>query len=187
MARFSIERLPDSASGQRQALRTIAELIARGSAHPTVRSVAHALTRDCANRDDLCELEAIFEAVRDGSDKVKALRYGMRYVADPRWADFFTGPAEQLRRCEAGACAGDCDDHTILVAALAASLGFKVGARAWGPAGSEEFTHVYAVAAVPKKGPWPKSYSGHGLDTTVPYSSVGWEPKKGHVLTFWVE
>lgn len=187
MARFQIERLPDTVEGQRAALRKIAEMIARGTTDPTVRSVAHAITSECEARDDLCELEAIFEAVRDGTDKVAALRHGMRYVADPRTADFFTGAREMLRRCEAGACAGDCDDSTILVASLCGALGFKVGARAWGAAGSEEFTHVYPVAAVPKKGPWPKNYAGHGLDTTVSYSRVGWEPKRGHVLTFWVE
>lgn len=82
----------------------------------------------------------------------------------------------------------NCDDQTILVGSLAAALGFKVGARAWGPDTDQDgdYQHVYAVAAVPKGGPWPKDYYGHALDTTVPSAAVGWEPSGGHILTAWL-
>lgn len=82
----------------------------------------------------------------------------------------------------------NCDDQAILLATLLSALGFKVGLRAWGPKkGKREYVHVYAVVALPKHGPWPAGYSGHGLDTTVPESSVGWEPRKSEVLTVWIE
>ena len=71
-------------------------------------------------------------------------------------------------------------------APLAASVGFMVGARAWGKGTSGDYAHVYPVAAVPKNGPWPKGYIGHGLDITVPRSEVGWEPEGGHFMTAWV-
>jgi len=80
----------------------------------------------------------------------------------------------------------NCDDATILVASLAASIGFMVGARAWGKGTSGDLLHVYPVAAVPKSGPWPREYLGHGLDITVPQSEVGWEPEGGHFITAWV-
>jgi len=72
----------------------------------------------------------------------------------------------------------NCDDHSALICALLGSLGFLVGLRAWGRE-KGEFTHVYAVVAMPKISPTHLI----GLDTTVEESEPGWEPPKGHVLT----
>jgi hypothetical protein len=178
----------ETISSQRTALKRIAELIAKGSIDPAVRRAALAITRDVDARDDLGELEALYTAVKHGTDAVPGLRKGVRYVADPRAADFFTGAGKLLEECRHGACGGDCDDATILIGAMASSLGFKVGARAYArPSDGDGFTHIYAVASIPKRGPWPANYGGHGLDTTVESARVGWEPKKGKVLTYWVE
>jgi hypothetical protein len=166
-------------------LTIIGELIAKGAIDPKVVKAARQITSDCSARDDLCELEAIFRAVKEGDPRIPGLEKGLRYVSDPRSVDWYQGAKKILEECEDGACAGDCDEHNILVGALAASIGFKVGARAYGKAGSRNYTHVYCVAAVPKNGPWPKSYGGHGLDTTVASASVGWEPPKGRVMTYW--
>ncbi len=174
-------------TSQREALERVASLIRKGSIHPEILRAAKAITRDCAARDDLCELEALYDAVKNGTDRVEWLRHGVRYVADPQPFDSFVGVGTMIDLCSSGACAGDCDDQTILVGALAASLGFKVGARAWGPGRSGEYAHVYAVAAVPKSGPWPRDYYGHGLDTTVPSFSLGDEPSGGHILTSWLK
>jgi len=83
----------------------------------------------------------------------------------------------------------NCDDSTILIGSLLASLGYMVGARAWGPGSSQsdDYQHVYCVVAIPKSGPWPKNYYGHGLDVTVHKSFVGWEPPGGHIMTAWVD
>jgi hypothetical protein len=72
---------------------------------------------------------------------------------------------------------------TALVIALAGSLGWKCGARAWGKT-ADGYSHVYPVVAFPKRPPFQKIV---GLDTTVPDSKVGWEPPKAHVLTAWLE
>jgi len=154
---------------------------------PTIVRAARAITADCDSRDDRCEVEAIFEAVREGTDKVPGLKKGMRYVADPRVGDYYVGARRILEECRAGACSGDCDEHAVLVASLCAALGYKVGVRAWGPKPSvNEFVHVYAVVALPKKGPHPESYGGHGMDTTVAEAYPGWQPPKGRVLTYWI-
>jgi transglutaminase-like putative cysteine protease len=171
---------------QRAALKAISDLIEKGSLSPLVRQVAQLLTADCEARDDECELEAIFNAVKNGDDRVPALARGIRYVADPRGADYYTGAEAMLTLCARGACQGDCDDQTIMIASLAASLGFKAGARAWGPKRGTEYTHVYAIAAVPKRGPWPKGYTGMGMDASVPNSYLGWEPPPARVLTMWI-
>jgi len=181
---FSIADVRD----QRSALQKILKLIERGSIDPDVRRVAIRIVSDCEGKDDLCEAEAIFEAVKHGTDAVPFLRNGFKYVADPRAADFYTGARRILDELSRGSYAGDCDDHTILVGSLCAALGFKVGARAWGPDRNQDvYTHVYCVIAVPKKGPWPKGYTGHGMDTTVKQSHVGWEPPRRRALTMWLE
>lgn len=175
---------------QSAALRKIVEMIQAGSIDPVVRRTALRITADCAARDDMCELQAIFDAVKHGTDKVPALRNGFKYVNDPQYADFYVAAKRSLTECARGACGGDCDDHTILVASLAASLGFVVGARAWGPpkAPKGTYAHVYPIVRIPKHGPWPKSYTGHGMDTTVEDSTIGWEPPSSpNVLTAWIE
>lgn len=182
---FSVADVRD----QRDALKKILGLIEKGSYDPTVRSAALKIASECESRDDLCELQAIYDAVKHGTDKVPSLRHGFKYVADPRAVDFYMGARRILTECMAGACGGDCDDHTVLVGSLCAALGFKVGARAWGPNPNRDvYAHVYCVVAVPKRGPWPKGYSGHGMDTTVKAAyGPGWEPPKKRALTMWLE
>lgn len=171
---------------QKAALKRIAQLIDKGATDPVVVKAARKITSDCPARDDLCELEAIYRAVKEGDPRVPALAKGLRYVADPRRVDLYRGAKFMLKDCEDGACGGDCDDATILVGALCASIGFKVGARAYARPSDKSFTHVYCVAAVPKNGGWPDGYGGHGMDTTVD-QHVGWEPPEGRVLTYWLE
>jgi hypothetical protein len=182
---FRLESVKDQAG----ALKRIADLIAKGCVSPTVVRAARAITSECASRDDLCELEAIYDAVKNGTDVVPGMKRGLRYVADPTTADWYQGAAATLKECASGACAGDCDEHTVLVASLAGALGFKVGARAWGSdPNRREYQHVYAVVAYPKKGPWNKDRgSVRGMDTTVEEAHVGWEPPRGAVLTYWIE
>lgn len=167
---------------QRDALRQLAELTQRSVLHPLVRDTAIRLTADCDPRDDTCELEAIFNAVKHGDPRSIPLKNGLRYVADPRWADHFTAPSRILQQCVRGACAEDCDGAAGLIAALAASVGFRVGLRVWGPS-ADDFVHVYAVAGVPKRDPTEVL----GMDSTVPDSYLGWEPGNGHILTAWLE
>lgn len=178
----------ENASDQRDALKKIVRLIEKGSVNAEILKAAKILTRECSARDDLCELEAIFYAVKDGDSRVPWLRRGVRYVADPHSYDTFHGVASIIELCSSGACAFDCDDSTILIGALASAVGFKVGARAWGKGSDQsgDYQHVYPVACVPKNGPWPKNYLGHGLDVTVHQSEVGWEPPGGHIMTAWV-
>lgn len=179
---FAVEQVGD----QKQALKRLADLVVKGSIDPAVVNVARAIVADCDSRDDLCEITAIFDAVQRGTDKVPALRNGIRYVKDPRAADFFQGARRLLESAAKGANRADCDEHAVLVASLCAALGFRSGVRAYGSDPKGEYTHVYAIVAVPKDGPWAPDYGGHGMDTTVPDAHPGWQPAKGRVLTFWI-
>jgi len=172
---------------QAAALRTIRELIDKGMRSPAVVRAARAITVDCDARDDLCELEAIYEAVKNGTDAVPGLRRGLRYVADPRNTDWYQGAVATLKECASGSCAADCDEFTVLIGSLCGALGFKVGARAWGPKpGVKAYTHVFPVVGFPKKGPLRNERDNvRALDATVDEAYVGWQPPRGEVLTDW--
>ncbi len=166
-------------ANQKKALEELAKLIEKSTVDPIVRNAALAITHDVDSRDDEGEIHAIFNAVKHGTDQVRGLEKGLKYMSDPRWADFFTAPSRVLKDAAVnGYAAEDCDGHSALICALLGSLGFLVGLRAWGKTRGE-FTHVYAVVGVPKVGPSDLM----PLDTTVEESEPGWEPPKGHVLT----
>lgn len=171
-------------SDQREALGVLAKLVDKAILDPKVRETALAITAKCGSRNDRCELQAIFDAVKHGTPEVQALRDGFRYVADPRSSDLFIAPGRSLDACEHGACGGDCDDHASLIAGLAGAIGFRVGLRAWGPPGGDSYIHVYAVAGFPKRAPT----KALGMDTTVAESDLGWEPPNdGRTMTAWLE
>jgi len=168
---------------QQASLKLLAELAQRATVHPLVRNTALKIVRDCESREDMCELQAVFNAVKRGDAGVAPLLNGFKYVADPRYADYFESPVDALENCLRGACGSDCDGHTALIVALCGALGWKCGARAWGR-DKNGYSHVYAVVAFPKRPPFSKVVA---LDTTVPESKVAWEPPKGEVLTAWLE
>jgi len=152
--------------------------------HPAVVKAARQITADCESRNDMCELEAIYDAVKTGTDAVPGLRRGVRYVSDPRDTDFFTAPATLLELCAEGACQEDCDGHAALIAALCGALGFAVGLRAYGES-KDNYEHVYAVVGLPKHFLVTPSQIV-GMDTTVKSAYVGWEPPEAAVETAWI-
>lgn len=167
---------------QRDALYKLAALAKKGGQQESVYTAARQMTSLCSSRDFRCELEAIYEAVKHGTDLVPGLERGVRYVSDPSWFDHFIAPARLLSQCRAGACAEDCDGHAGLIAALAGSLGWKAGVKAYQPDGEADFDHVYAVIRWPKGGGKGQDV---GMDTTVESAGVGWEPSPGKTFTIW--
>lgn len=181
---------------QRSALLTLRRVIQPDVVHPLVREVALQMISVCGSRDDACELQAIFDAVKNGRPDIKGFERGFKYVADPNWSDLFTAPHKTIELLRSGINGGDCDDHAALICALAGSIGFTTGLLAYGPPGAEGYTHVLAVAKIPKRAGAPQQLAG--LDSTVPASSVGWlppfvPPKKNsdglsaNVLVTWLE
>ncbi len=112
----------------------------------------------CEPRDEKCELERIWEfAVLN-----------VRYVYDPDEIDFFATAKETL---EAGG--GDCDDLTILIAALGKAIGFKSAARVVATNDApDEWVHVYPLLGLESKDDpawWVP------MDTTVSGAKPGWQ------------
>ena len=169
---------------QEQAAIELFNLVLRSTSTPDVRRAAIKIITDCDSRDDMCELKAIYDAVKHGTPYVKGLKNGVKYLTDPDGSDpegndYYTSPARLLEMCADGACAEDCDGHSVLNAALAMMLGFQVGLRIWKPAGGKYYEHVYAVVGYPKLSPT----KAVAMDTTVDEAYVGWEPRDGSVKT----
>lgn len=185
-----LRRIP--IASQKQSLTALAETVKRGMTDPRVVIAARQITMGCTARNDLCELQSIFDALKSGTSRVPGMRSGLRYVADPQVSDYFVEPGKLLDLCAQGACAEDCDSHAALMASLSGAIGFRVGLRAYGPTATGPYTHVYAVALLPKIPVDEFSRSAGsadkviGLDTTVSQSRVGWEPPPGRVLTAWI-
>lgn len=167
-----------NAKDQAESLKLLASLSIEASTSPLVRNVAVKIVRDCASRDDMCELQSIFNAVKHGDDGIEALKRGLKYVADPTFADYFESPVDVLENCARGACGSDCDGHAALIAALCASIGWKAGLRAWGR-DSDGYSHVFAVVLFPKRPPHQRAIA---MDTTVPSFKLGSEPPRANVL-----
>lgn len=170
------------AKTQEGALKVLSELAQRATVHPLIRNTALKIIRNADARDDRAELEAIFRAVKHGDQEVAPLVNGVKYVADPTYADYFESPVDILTNCLKGACGSDCDGQTGLIIALAGSIGFTTGLRAYGTR-EGRYSHVYPVVAFPKRPPFKTVL---GMDTTVPKSKVGWEPPEAHVMTAWL-
>lgn len=177
---------------QREALAQLRNLVQPYVADPLVNEVALKAIGSCPSRDDLCELESIFYLVKHGLPHVGGFERGLKYVADPNWADKFTSPRKIIENLRSGINGEDCDGHAGLICALAGSVGFTMGLLAYGPPGSDGYTHVLAVAKLPKRlGPNTQMV---GMDTTVAESEVGWLPPgidpgviTANVLVAWLE
>lgn len=186
-ARVVVQNQPSS-------LTKLAELVREDSLSELVRKTALQIkvASGCRDRDDWCELSAIYDTVKHGDSRVPALKTGLKYVNDPQTHDYFIRPRKMLELCLEGASAEDCDSHAALNAALAAALGFRVGVRAYGPQKNGPLTHVYAVAIMPKLQKADEFGNPTGenqvvaLDTTHPPARLGWEPPPGRVLTAWI-
>ena len=148
---------------------------------PIVLWVARKVTADCG-RDDNCELNAIYHAVKDGPiplpgpDGQTIETPALRFLQDPRFTDAYPSAGKILRWHAQGAIGEDCDGHTILVCSLLDALGWLVGAVIASKDGVE-FVHVFPVVGWPKDEPteWVP------MDTTVEEASVGWWPPKSLV------
>lgn len=164
-------------------LKRLADLAQKEALQEQVQKAALRIIGSCASRDDECELEAIFEAVKNGTPAIPGLSRGFKYVSDPLWADYFRSARKILDFLKLGANGGDCDCHTSLIMSLGAAIGFRMGARVWAAAKGADFEHVYAVALLPKLPPYKEIV---GMDTTVEESYLGWQPDRGDVLTAWI-
>lgn len=123
---------------------------------PRMRQIGLQVTSGCAGRDDMCELDSIYEFVKKN----------IRYTGDITDKDTYQSA---WRTLQFGG--GDCDDHSNLNAVLAMVNGFACKFRVTSNTG-ESWDHIFCIAGYPKVSPrrWIP------LDTTLPRGRVGTHP-----------
>ena len=112
---------------------SIIKLILKYKAEPIIRKLAIEITKHCKKRDYLCEVYSIYDFVINN----------IRYIHDIEGVDTYQSP---IRTIELQA--GDCDDHTILIASLLQSIGYPVVIKIISQDG-ETYNHIYPIALTP--------------------------------------
>lgn len=161
--------IPSGSAGINATLKIMVAIV-RGLGSPTadpqqlaqLSALAAAVTRGCPQSppQNECQARALFQYVRDS----------ITYVSDPRSVETVRFPMQTLQLG-----AGDCDDKSLLLAALAESVGFKTRFAAWRIGADPIPTHVSAQLFVAGSG-WqnaeviPIDANGNGAP------DIGWQP-----------
>lgn len=144
-----------------QRLATIQRYVREGIQDGQMRKLALDVTKNCPERDGLCEAKAVYDYVK------RKVRY-TGDVAPIAWED---GSVEGVDLYQTGARTlemggGDCDDQSILVATLLALNGITPRLRVMKERKKDDWSHIYPMAGLDKFAPtrWL------ALDTTLPGS-----------------
>jgi transglutaminase-like putative cysteine protease len=124
--------IPDGIAGVRATLKLMARAASDGKKHLNVRIAALEITQPIQQRDFISEVKSLHAFVRDR----------IRYVRDVAGVETLQTPERTL-----ALKAGDCDDKSILLAALLESIGHKTRFHAVGFAPGK-FSHVYPEVRV---------------------------------------
>ena len=134
-------------------IKVMREAVKIGLRDPYTRELAACIIRPCGARDDMCEVQAVWDFIEAH----------VKYVADPRTVDTFT----VLRRTlEMGI--GDCDDLAIAECTILEAIGFQTSFRVVRTVDSSTWNHVYSVVHLPKRGPVGKLPLDHTLGRSKP-------------------
>lgn len=144
--------VPDGVGGIRATLSLMVRLVNIWKKDPGIRELALNLTRGLPQSDISAEVRALHAFVRDH----------IRYVNDIEGVETLQTPRATLELQ-----AGDCDDKSVLLASLLASLGRKTRFMAVALAPSTDYSHVLPQVRIGSR--W------YSLETIrdVP---AGWEP-----------
>jgi hypothetical protein len=156
-ARIDLRGIPKGYQGTRKTLEHVQALVRQGAKDFYVRQKAIdiLLQRGVQPKDYLGEIQALFEWVQQN----------VRYTKDPYRVEVLHS-ARRLLELRAG----DCDDMTILLAAMLEAIGHPTRLVIVGPNPLQPrlFSHIYPEAN--HRGRWIP------LDPTMPFP-IGWAPK----------
>lgn len=146
--RTTSTRIPNGNGGTRTTLAEMSRLAADGARDPRVIAAAHSLVRSLPERDDVTTMTRMLADVRRR----------MRYTRDPLDVELVKAPGVLIEESESspsGKFVGDCDDASVLLAALLGCVGIpsKFVAVPADPSRPGEWSHVY-VAARAEDGRW---------------------------------
>jgi len=152
-ATATLVSIPGGLAGVRATLEHMVSIVRTFKTDLNVRNTAGQLVSGCGDKDYRCELSTLQRFVRDR----------IRYVRDVDGVETLQTPVQTLKLGF-----GDCDDKAMLLAALAASIGFSVRFCAIAVRDAPDFSHVSAQARL-----------GAGwinAETIVPGVGIGWFP-----------
>lgn len=148
----TLQAIPDGKAGTVATLKIMKEVTKAGKATLPVRNLAVSLIGHLAQKDYFNEIKSLHRFVRDQ----------IRYVKDIRGIETVQTPDVTL-----AIRAGDCDDKSVLLAALLESIGHPTRFVAIGFK-PDDFVHVYVETRI--------GTSWVPVETTEPVE-VGWSPK----------
>ncbi len=145
--------IPDGPDGTEATLRAMRLVVLNAKSSMPVRDMALRLTRYLHQKDFRAEVRALWKFVRDN----------IRYVRDIRGVETIQMPDITLEMGQ-----GDCDDKSVLLAAMLESLGHptRFKALAFEPG---RYSHVLIETKIGGAGAWVP------LETTEPVP-FGWQP-----------
>lgn len=123
--------IPDGAAGINATIATMRQMVREYRTHPAIRGAALSIVALAPPKDLLAEVVALFEFVRDH----------VRYIGDVLDVETLTTPDKTLQLR-----AGDCDDKSVLLAALLESIGINTRFVVTGYNENGVFEHVYLKA-----------------------------------------
>jgi predicted transglutaminase-like cysteine proteinase len=133
--------------------------------NPIIRNLSVTLTSNLPSHDKMSEAITIFNFVRDN----------IRYVQDIKGCETIQIPIVTLPphlSPELGIGAGDCDDHSLLLASMLLSIGFGnlyyriVSYRET----DNEWRHIYLI--------WKSPSADYSMDAIKKNKKFGWETPK---------
>jgi transglutaminase-like putative cysteine protease len=155
-----------------QTLDHMIRLARRDARTPDVRTLAKKLASQCSGNDNVqrefCKVKAAFDWVVENIDYKFDHEHvtEWREVRNPNTTEFLIAPKHQL-----GVLTGDCDDMSMMLAALLGAMGFKVKYKviAWR---GHEFTHVYVEVLMPNA---QGEYRWFPMDAVAGKNGFAWE------------
>jgi hypothetical protein len=166
-------KIPEGERGTEATLKLMKKLVMGpwGARNPGVVRVAREAVRHVGSKDYVAEAGAIYDYVK---------RH-VRYRLDPVALEWVQTPLYTLTTQQ-----GDCDDHAMLIAALAMAAGHRGAFRTvkGDPDRPESWSHVYGVIGVVKGG----QTEWLAADTTQNGATLGWNPPESKLygMATWV-
>lgn len=124
--------MPGGVAGVKKTMSIMALLTKKYRQVLPIRDLAVNITVGLNNKDYFAEWDALVDWIKNN----------IRYTRDIRTVETLHTPLEVLRRG-----AGDCDDHSVLLATLAESIGITTRFVAIGPQ-KNTYCHVFAEALI---------------------------------------
>jgi transglutaminase-like putative cysteine protease len=153
--------LPDGVAGTRATLKAMARLVKQYKTNPGINLLALEITRGLASYDGVGEVRALQQFVRDQ----------IRYVNDVEGVETLRTPVVTLEYQ-----GGDCDDKSVLLCTLAATIGYSTQFIAVGFDG-QNFSHVLAAVKLGTR--------CIPCETILPGVDIGWFPPKANPVMPW--